>query len=250
MTEKTATHHPRKMLQGFTLVELAIVLVIVALLVGGMLISFGTQRDISDASETQKRLNDIRDALTGFVAANGRLPCPASSAATGIENPAGGGACNNPWDGFLPAVTLGVTPTDAQGYAIDSWGNQIRYAVTTANANAFTTANGITTSWSGGLAPDLRVCNTATGLSGSGATAECAASTKLTDTAVAVIYSRGKNGAVTPTSTDEMANGNTDRLFVSHTPTGANSGNEFDDHVTWLSPNVLYNRMISAGKLP
>ena len=225
-------------------------LIIVTLLIGGMLISFGAQRDISDANETQKRLGDIRDALTGFVTANGRLPCPASAATSGVENPAGGGSCVNPWDGFLPAVTLGITPTDAQGYAIDGWGNPIRYAVTTANGNAFTTANGITTAWSGVLVPDLRVCNTATGLSGSGGSAECAAGTKLTDTAVAVIYSRGKNGGVTPTGTDEAANGNADRLFVSHTPTPASGGNEFDDLVTWLSPNILYNRMISAGKLP
>lgn len=235
---------------GFTLVELAIVLVIVALLVGGMLISFGTQRDIADTNETQKRLNEIRDALTGFVAANGRLPCPASPSATGVENPVGGGACINAWDGLLPAVTLGIMPTDAQGYAIDNWGNPIRYAVTKSNANAFSTANGITTAWSSGLVPDLRVCNTASGLTGSGGSAECAAGAKLSDSAVAVIYSRGKNGGVTPTSIDEVANGNADRLFVSHTQTPAGSGNEFDDLLTWLSPNILYNRMISAGKLP
>lgn len=235
---------------GFTLVELAIVLVIVALLVGGMLISFGTQRDLSDSSETQKQLNDIRDALLGFVAANGRLPCPASPSATGIEKPVGGGACDNPWDGFVPAVTLGITPTDAQGYAIDSWGHPIRYAITTKNGNAFTTVNGMTTAWTTGLTPDLRICNTATGLSGSGGSAECAASTTLSETAVAVILSRGKNGGIAPSSTDETANGNTDRLFVSHTPTPASSGNEFDDLVTWLSPNILYNRMISAGRLP
>lgn len=235
---------------GFTLVELAIVLVIVALLVSGMLISFGTQRDLSDTSETQKRLNDIHDALLGFAAANGRLPCPASPSATGIENPVGGGACANPWDGFVPAVTLGIAPTDAQGYALDSWGNQIRYAVT--NTNAFTTTDGIKTAWKTlpMLVPDLRICNTATGLSGSGGSTECAVNTTLSDTAAAVIFSRGKNGGVAPSSTNETANGNADRLFVSHTPTPASSGNEFDDIVTWLSPSILYNRMISAGRLP
>jgi len=25
---------------------------------------------------------------------------------------------------------------------------------------------------------------------------------------------------------------------------------EFDDIVTWLSPNILFNRMVVAGKLP
>ena len=46
--------------------------------------------------------------------------------------------------GFLPAVTLGFSPVDSNGYAVDSWGstqNRIRYAVSNANingANAFT----------------------------------------------------------------------------------------------------------------
>jgi hypothetical protein len=26
--------------------------------------------------------------------------------------------------------------------------------------------------------------------------------------------------------------------------------NEFDDLVTWISPNILYNRLIAAGRLP
>ena len=51
-----------------------------------------------------------------------------------------------------------------------------------------------------------------------------------------------------PASTDETANGNADRVVVSHTPT--TGANEFDDIVAWLSPNVLYNRMIAAGRLP
>jgi prepilin-type N-terminal cleavage/methylation domain-containing protein len=237
---------------GFTLVELSIVLVIVALLVGGMLIPLSAQRDIQNTNETQRQLASINEALLGFAAANGRLPCPASPATSGTENPASGGACINTWDGFVPAVTLGITPTNAQGYVIDSWGNPIRYAVTTANSNAFTTANGMSAAWVAAtvLAPDLRVCNTATGLTGSGALAECAASTQLSTTAVAVIFSRGENGGVAPSSVDESANGDTDRLFVSHTPTPADGGNEFDDLVTWLSPNILYNRMITAGKLP
>ena len=95
------------------------------------------------------------------------------------------------------------------------------------------------------MTPDLRVCNTGVGIAGG----NCAsAAATLTDTAVAVVYSRGRNGGVAPASTDETANGNADRVVVSHTPT--TGANEFDDIVAWLSPNVLYNRMIAAGRLP
>lgn len=240
------TSCPRIAQRAFTLVELAIVLVIVAFLVGGMLISFGAQRDISAANETQKQFNDIRDALIGFAAANGRLPCPASPSATGAEDPPGGGPCTTPRNGFLPAVTLGITPTDAQGYALDSWGNPIRYAVTTANSNAFTAGTGIKNAWSGTMSPDLQVCNTSAGMTGT----TCATGKALTSSAVAVILSTGKNGG-TIGGADEQANITAGKAFVSHsqTPAGSPQG-EFDDLVTWLSPNILYNRMISAGKLP
>ena len=41
---------------GFTLAELAIVLVIVALLIGGLTVSLSTSRDIANEKETQKQL--------------------------------------------------------------------------------------------------------------------------------------------------------------------------------------------------
>ena len=226
---------------GFTLTELAIVLVIVALLTGGLMISLTTSRDIANEKETQKQLASITEALLGFAIAQQRLPCPAAPNATGIESPAGG-ACTNPFDGFLPGIALGLAPTDAQGYVIDAWGNRLRYAVTTANGNAFTTVNGIRNAWAGGLAPDLRVCNTATGI----ASGNCAANASLTDSAVAVVFSTGRSGASGPAGADEQANVTTvDRVFVSSTP-----GPNFDDLVTWLSPNILYNRLIAAGRLP
>lgn len=240
---------------GFTLVELTIVLIIVALLGAGMVFSLGAQRDIMSEKETQKSLSEIRDALIGFAVANGRLPCPASPNATGVENPnTGVGACTNPFDGFVPAITLGVTPTNEKGYAVDSWGNPIRYAVTEANARAFTTTNEMKNNWAGGLSPDLYVCSTSADVKNPGsaaATCDDSPDTSLVITAVAVVFSTGKNGGIAPTNSDELANwptatsGTKDRVFVSHT-----ASDSFDDIVVWLSPNILYNRMIAAGKLP
>jgi len=237
--------------RGFTLVELAIVLVIVALLSGGLMMAVSAQMESVATSETQRRLNDARDALLGYIAANGRLPCPAIGGATGIESPLGGGACNDNWDGFLPAVTLGISPTNENGYAVDGWGNPVRYAITKAVSSQVSTTNQIKAAWNAGtpLAADLRICSSAAGIAGSGASAYCAAGSELANNAVAVIYSRGKNGAAAPASADEQANGDADRLFVSHTPSPAGA-NEFDDLVIWLSPNILYNRLIAAGRLP
>jgi prepilin-type N-terminal cleavage/methylation domain-containing protein len=227
--------------RGFTLVELSIVMVIIALLASGLFMTLTAQIDNVAASETRRRLDDAREALLGYAAANGRLPCPAIGEATGHESPPGGGVCNDNWDGFLPAATLGLGPTDSNGYALDGWNNPIRYAVTKDESSQVTTSNQIKTSWNtaSAMASDLRICSTAT----------CATGAEITDKAIAVILSRGKNGSATPSSADEIENGDTDRLFVTHTPTPAGA-NEFDDMLIWISPNILYSKMIAAGRLP
>ncbi len=48
---------------------------------------------------------------------------------------------------------------------------------------------------------------------------------------------------------DESENSNMDHVFVSRPPT-TDSGNEFDDLVVWLPATILFNRMVSAGRLP
>jgi prepilin-type N-terminal cleavage/methylation domain-containing protein len=237
--------------KGFTLVELAMVLVIVGLLVGGLLMTLSAQHDATNTRETEARLNEIRDALIGFAAQQQRLPCPATATSGGNESPPGGGACTANHAGFVPAVTLGLAPTDAQGYALDAWGNRIRYAVTRANSNVFTSANGLRAAWAAtSITPDLVVCSTAANISDpEKSSADCPPAERLTARAVvvAIVMSPGKNGGATPTSADELANWTTsdDRVFVNPAPNPA-----FDDRLLWLSSYILYNRLIAAGRLP
>jgi type II secretory pathway pseudopilin PulG len=61
---------------GFTLVELAMVLFIVSLLIGGLLMPLTAQNEIRGRQETDRALANIREALIGFAVVNGRLPCP------------------------------------------------------------------------------------------------------------------------------------------------------------------------------
>ncbi len=252
---------------GFTLIEMAIVLAIVALILGTGLTLLSVQQEQQRTSDTQAKLEEIREALIGFAIANGRLPCPASSATNGMEDPViVTGTCNHPYDGFVPAKTLSISGTDKSGYLPDSWGNPLHYAVTTSNSSAFTTTNGMSIIGISNLAPDLQICSTANGISGT--PPSCSSGppgTSLTSTGVpAVIYSTGLNmkgmpgsaGGTGGTGTDEAHNpnpnsANNDRVFISHGLSSANeSGGEFDDQVIWLSPNILFNRMIQAGRLP
>lgn len=242
-------HSAKRCRQGFTLVEMAMVLLIVGLLLGGLVPTISGQVERQRTSETEKQLNEIKDTLIGYAIIKGRLPCPASSTSNGVESPTTGtGICDHNYDGFVPAATLGLTGMDSSGFAVDSWGNRIRYAVTLWSGNTFTVPNGMSTAGISNLSPTLLVCSTAPS-----APSSCNSGTSLTSDGVpAVIFSTGKNGAQGVAGTDEQANLDGSNItFVSHTPTpsGATNG-EFDDIVNWISPNTLINRMVAAGRLP
>ena len=253
--------------RGFTLLELAIALFIITLVLGALLVPLTTQIAQRRISDTQKTLDDIKEALLGFAVSTTRLPCPASATSNGVEsfctsatpNPCGAelltyqahGRCFAQYNGFVPGTTLGLAATDAQGYAIDAWGTRIRYAVTasaSANVSIFTSTNGMRLTTLTALAPDLFVC-----ASSSVVTAiNCGTAQILTTSAPVVIFSLGLNANTGGgTSADEAANLNGDQVFVSRVRSDPGStGGEFDDIVTWLSENVLYNRMVAAGQLP
>lgn len=238
---------------GFTLIEMAMVLMIVGLLLGSLLAPFSARIEQGKIADTQQTTATIIEALTGYAVVNGRLPCPASATSNGTESFASGGnqsngLCSNFYNGWVPAVTLGLSNIDNQGYAVDAWNNRIHYAVTAAGSNAFTKTNGITLS---SLA-DLSVCSAASANSSS-----CSvANSILTANSPVVVYSLGKNAATGGTGADETENPNfnsadNDKVFVSHAPSVSSaSGGEFDDLVTWLSPNILFGRLVAAGKLP
>lgn len=247
------TRHSPPLPRGFTLAELAVVLVIVAFLIGGLAIPLSGQLELRSRQETRATLDTAREALLGFAAVHGRLPCPASAASNGVESPDGGGACTNPYDGFLPAATLGVGPVDGAGFALDGWGNRLRYAVATAQSGAFTTSGGIQANWPDVFAQSgkLRLCSTGPA-SGSGAAANCSAdSTALARDAVAVVLSLGRDATANGTDQAENQDSPGNPVFVSHDPAPVgSSGGEFDDLVLWISPGVLSSRLLAAGRLP
>ena len=229
---------------GFTLTELAVVMIIMALLISTLLSPLSAQIDQRNHNETRQQINEIREALIGFAVANGRLPRPATSLADGAENPAVC-ATDEICTGFVPWATLGIKKTDA-------WNKMIRYSVTRDYANSVFALNTlgrkkVQTRESTGAMSYLI-----------GANGSCAADTPC---APAVIYSFGKNNwgvtadgiAIADTSitnADEDTNAAAITIFFSREQSNVPNGGEFDDIVTWISPYVLFNRMIAAGRLP
>jgi len=122
--------------KGFSLVELAVALAIIALLLAGALIPLSTQIEVRNVADTQRAMESIREAIVGFAQANGRLPCPADgsiaagAAGAGTEQ-IGLSSCFNvgvSTFGVVPWATLGVPETDA-------WGRRFSYCVAPAFAD-------------------------------------------------------------------------------------------------------------------
>jgi len=221
--------------QGFTLVEMAIVLVIVGLLITGLIMPLAAQYDLKSYNETRARVKVIKEAVVGFALVTGRLPCPADgTVASGV---AGAGTENcGVASGVLPWATLGLPETDA-------WNRRFTYQVT----QSFTDVN-----------PDA--CASSTSSFALCSTGDITITDSLANIATNIpvlIASHGKNGfgaylsdgtqiPSTTASADEQENINANSTFILK---DANL-QSFDDVVDWVSPSVLFNRMVTAGKLP
>jgi prepilin-type N-terminal cleavage/methylation domain-containing protein len=279
---------------GFTLVEIAIVLLIVTILLGYTVALFPQQQQLKQYRALNLEMDRVMEAIIGFAQVSGRLPCPALANGTGNEDNNANG-CGE-YGGFVPANTLGLDGRlNEDGLLIDPWGNPYRYYVTDVDFNGdgnsdFTVPGemrkiGLVDS-DGNGAIDLEgrylICDAA-GANNDNCVGVNTVFGRLFDNlgwpddrysgAPFVLLSMGKNwsdgvpagdelknsGATEVTGTsgtkyrvkvvedDVPANEIGDTTFVKR-PSGF--ADDFDDVVRWVSPSVLYSRMIQAGQLP
>ncbi len=129
----------RKFARGFTLIEMAIVMVVIGLLLSGGLVAVAPVLQNSKISETNQRLDRVEQALLLHVIRYGCLPCPADSGLASTNANAGkadiaagtyyssgcqaSGACAA--TGVVPWVNLGLSENDIT----DGFGARIDYTV-------------------------------------------------------------------------------------------------------------------------
>lgn len=246
--------------RGFTLVEIAIVVLVLGLLLASLLGPLSVRIEQQEIRKTSDQMEEIKEALYGYAMANGALPCPdTSTPPDGLAEPscpATPAACA---DGILPWQTLGVERADG-------WGSLFRYCVTPEFTAPDT--DGICTDTDG----KLDLCDDG------GITVQTRGYNKLLPAAnlvtkiPAIIVSYGKNGRgatpalggppipALPEAVDELENLDGDETFVARHYTADDptcNDNDpskpycgFDDIAVWISANVLKYRLVQAGRLP
>jgi prepilin-type N-terminal cleavage/methylation domain-containing protein len=215
--------------KGFTLVELAVVILIVTLLLGSLLVPLTSQVEQRNTADTQKALDEIREALFGYAMIHGRLPRPAQSGSDGTER----GDCTNDNEctGWLPWRTLGVARADA-------WGHFFRYSVTPTFAND-------------SAADDLTLDTEANRNIFNGATKVPAVVISFGAQRSPIDENGNSIDDGSATNTDEDSNYTGPLTYVYRAPSQTDAGGgPFDDIVVWIPTGVLFNRMVAAGKLP
>lgn len=213
---------------GFTLVEIAIVMVIFGLIIGGLLGPMQIQLENLDRRETQETIETTKEAILGFAIREGRIPCPDTDD-DGQENMTGSN-CSNA-RGTAPWATLGVA-------SVDAWKQPLTYRVDEDFAD---TSDGTPD------CSDPDVLNVSFEICSSGDIDifDSNGGSLVASGIPAVLVSHGKNWAATGDS-DERENSDNDRDFVDRNH--LNDG--YDDLVGWVNLNTLIGTMVNANKLP
>jgi len=253
--------------QGFSLIEMAIVMLILAVLLSAAILPLRGQKEVANVKQARADLQSVQEAIYGFAIANGRLPCPALPGNGGNED--GGGAANcTSYHGFVPYNSLGLNgETNCDGLLTDPWGNPYRYSVTNVDDAALGTPgnddfvrNGeIALVGVANLAPDIRICSNLD----NACNAATAAADRVADGVAAIIFSMGQQWQNPSNSEVENAGEGAaiastcgltnyaiggDRYFYAAN-TREVGANRFDDIVSWISPSILYARLLTAGQL-
>lgn len=278
-----------KRTRGFTLIELAIVLVIMTILIGGLAMPLSAQIEARRIAETRKILEDAREAIIGFALSSTTSPCtcvytfdvpdPATTCQASLcsarfesmtgtatfnikprhylpcpdKSDDGDPATTNDGDGVAEERVSGVCPVD-NGYL--PW---VTLGVASQDAWGNRLQYAVTSAFSNGAGfsnadnGDLQICNA----SANAGSSDCT-SGNIASNVVAVVMSHGPNGwgarSVNETTladpTSDDERENAGTDNADKEFVSRTPSDDFDDLIRWISANQLRGRICPAGGCP
>ena len=225
---------------GFSLLEMAIALVILSLMMGWLMTPLKAQYGLQKYQQTEQRLYTAQQALLGHALIYHYLPCPdTDQPPDGWENVLSNQSCASD-EGTLPWQQLGIAATDA-------WGRYFRYRAD----STFTHHSQWFSVSAAESASNIQVSS------------DTGAATSVSSRPAAIILSHGENGLggiqsvsgggayvmAAPVHADERENADGDLAFVDQAQQQAGTA-VFDDRLIMLSPKVLIQQMVQAQRLP
>ena len=216
---------------GFSLLELAIVLVVLATAMGSI-------AQISTQANRQKRwqqsqniLAEARQSLVAYAMQHGHLPCPASAQATmGLVEQRTGARCLSP-RGRLPTTTLGLKQPR-------SW--QILYSVSPEFSDKSARTAGAWPCAEPLVFTSFNLCDR--GRHKIYAKPPLVGANLLVNDIVAVVIDLGS--AHSPRGTEETENQDDDYIYIHKSPS-----DDFDDRLAWLTDHTLKYQLAQVGAL-
>lgn len=243
--------------RGFTLIEIAFVLLILGLVLKSAVTPLAALREHSLRSRAEAQTLQIRESLFAHVVAYGALPCPlpVRGGTTGLSlsdntynslEPVTGECVVS--SGHVPAHELRLSGAlNDNGALLDPWGREYRYAVSIpekANATDFSTGVWTVPGAAANigvqrLSADLVLCHAT-------ARSNCSGTSVRGDQIVFVVVSLGGDSSDDGAQLENLDGDNYYTVAEESVVTGA----EYDDIVTWGSAADVMYWMLRMGWLP
>jgi prepilin-type N-terminal cleavage/methylation domain-containing protein len=225
--------------RGFSLVELALVLLILSLIMPPLVLHGIQSQAAQQQAQVREELQLLKQSLKGHLMQTGALPCPSGLLSQGQSLRSEAGECLLT-GGFFPTAELALDlPKSSDGHLLDPWGRAYRYGLTHLDRDG----NGAT-DWANAadvahlplvdLRGDLRVCEEPS------LNSVCSAG-GWTETGVALVYSTGRVLEADEAQAENLEEGR-DRVWVWAVD------EQLDDVFRWISPVEAVAWLVEAGR--
>ena len=243
---------------GFTLVEMALVLLILGVLTRAAITPLVAAQEHRHTRSTAHQLEMIRESVIAYVVAYGALPCPVSTVNRLASEPS---SLNNyrkstredssecvDERGGVPAKVLGLSGTiDDNGALTDAWNRPYLYAVSLANHAV--RGNQSQADWThageaaqvgvSNLSADIVICMNMQ-------SSDCRARDVRANQVAFMVLSHGRNSTAAGAQKENLDD---DQVFLLQ-PESQLDSNYFDDQLVWATAADIMYWMLRMGWLP